>query len=79
MGGMYNDMSSQLRNMAPGVTDILIFSVYLSLIASIYLALVSFGKIKDKEYYKYAPGVSNVDNTEVKEDLPPKPDDKPVL
>lgn len=55
MGGMYNEMS----DLAPGVTDILAFSVYLSLIASVYLALVIFGKVKDKEYYKYAPGVSN--------------------
>ena len=79
MGGMYNDMSSQIRDMTPGVTDILTFGVYLSLIASIYLALVSFGKIKDKEYYKYAPGVNKADNIVVNEDLPPKPDDQPVL
>ena len=38
--------------MAPGVTDVLTFGIYLSLIAAIYLALVSLGKIKDKEYYK---------------------------
>jgi hypothetical protein len=48
------DTYSQFNDMVPGVTDILTFGVYLSLIASIYLILVSFGKIKDKEYYKPA-------------------------
>ncbi len=50
MGDMYKGLS----DLTPGVTDILTFSVYLSLIAAIYLLLVSFGKIKDKEYYKPA-------------------------
>lgn len=76
MEGMYNDMPNQLRDMTPGVTDVLTFGVYLSLIASIYLALVSFGKIKDKEYYKYAPGASveKKEDNVVNKDLPPTPD-----
>jgi len=50
MGPMYD----QISDLTPGVTDVLTFGVYLSLIASIYLVLVSFGKVKDKEYYKPA-------------------------
>jgi hypothetical protein len=54
MGQMYN----QISDLTPGVTDVLTFGVYISLIASIYLLLVSFGKIKDKEYYKPAAATS---------------------
>ena len=50
-GEMFNDMS-RFNDMAPGAFDILSFGVYISLVAAIYLMLVSFGKIKDKEYYK---------------------------
>ncbi|MEO8823616.1 MAG: hypothetical protein ABI366_08570 [Ginsengibacter sp.] len=77
MRSMFNDMSNQFNDMAPGVTDVLSFGVYLSLIASIYLALVSFGKIKDKEYYKYTPGADKVDNTVVNKEIPPTPDNQP--
>jgi hypothetical protein len=51
---MFNDVSARMNDMAPGVFDILSFGVYICLLASIYLALVSLGKIKDKEYYKPA-------------------------
>jgi hypothetical protein len=77
MGGMYNDMSNQLRDMTPGVTDVLTFGIYISLIAAIYLALVSFGKIKDKEYYKYSPVADKPENPVVNKDLPPTPDPQP--
>ena len=77
MGDMYSNMSSQINDMAPGVTDVLTFGFYLSVIAAIYLALVSFGKIKDKEYYKYAPTVAKpespvIENPVIKENIPPK-------
>ena len=70
MEGMYGGVS----DMAPGVTDVLTFGIYLSLIAAIYLALVSLGKIKDKEYYKYAPTVTKpespmAENPVIKENL----------
>lgn len=76
MEGMYRGVS----DMAPGVTDVLTFGIYLSLIAAIYLALVSFGKIKDKEYYKYAPSAPAAPKPEataietpiIKENLPPQ-------
>jgi hypothetical protein len=76
MGDMYN-ISSQINDMAPGVTDVLTFGFYLSVIAAIYLALVSFGKIKDREYYKYAPTTVNpespvIENPLIKENIPPK-------
>ena len=51
-GDAYNQMSASINDMAPGVFDVLTFAVYLSVAASVYLLLVSFGKIKDKEYYK---------------------------
>lgn len=77
MEGMYNDMSSQLRDMSPGVTDVLAFGFYLSLIASVYLALVIFGKIKDKEYYKYIPQQEKVDTPVINTDIPPTTDIQP--
>lgn len=77
MEGMYNDMSSQLRDMSPGVTDVLAFGFYLSLIASVYLALVIFGKIKDKEYYKYIPQQEKVDTPVINKDIPPTTDIQP--
>lgn len=46
--GYYNDTESH----ALGLFDILTFWFYLLFIASAYLSLVRFGKIKDKEYYK---------------------------
>jgi hypothetical protein len=77
MEGMYNDMSSQLRDMSPGVTDVLAFGFYLSLIASVYLALVIFGKIKDKEYYKYIPQQEKVNSPVINKDIPPTTDIQP--
>ena len=77
MEGMYNDMSSQLRDMSPGMTDVLAFGFYLSLIASVYLALVIFGKIKDKEYYKYIPQQEKVDTPVINKDIPPTTDIQP--
>lgn len=52
--GMFGEVSRSLSRITPGAFDILSFGVYMSLLASIYLALVSLGKIKDKEYYKPA-------------------------
>lgn len=48
-------LSRSVRDMSPGIFDVLGFGVYASLAAAIYLLLVSTGKIKDKEYYKPAP------------------------
>ena len=48
--------------MNPGVFDVLAFGVYISLLASVYLLLVSFGKIKDKEYYKPAAAIATTEN-----------------
>jgi hypothetical protein len=69
---MFNDMSARVNDMAPGVFDILSFGAYICLIAAVYLALVSLGKIKDKEYYKPAlsttvpPSPSNTQDVENK-------------
>ena len=60
--------------MAPGVTDILAGSVYLSLIAAIYLLLVSFGKIKDKEYYKPASATPVAEEKAVVPETPAAPE-----
>lgn len=49
-----NRMTSRMNDMAPGVFDVLALGVYISLIAAIYLLLVSIGKVKDKEYYNPA-------------------------
>jgi hypothetical protein len=80
MGHMYNNMSSDINYMAPGVTDVLTFGFYLSVIAAIYLALVSLGRIKDKEYCKYAPTVVKpespaTENFVIKESILPKEED----
>ena len=58
----YNQMSAGINDMAPGVFDVLAFGVYISLLASVYLLLVSFGKIKDKEYYKPAAAIATTEN-----------------
>jgi hypothetical protein len=60
---MFQGMSTSMSDMAPGAFDILSFGVYISLIAAVYILLVSMGKIKDKEYYKPAAAVK-VDTTE---------------
>jgi hypothetical protein len=57
---VFGPMSRTVSDMAPGVFDILSFGIYLSIAAAIYLALVSMGKIKDKEYYK--PNTAAVQN-----------------
>lgn len=49
---MLEGMKNSMADMTPGIFDILRFGVYLSLIVSVYLLLVSLGKVKDKEYYK---------------------------
>ena len=72
-GDVYNQMSSQINDMAPGVTDVLAFSLYLSLIAAIYLLLVSWGKIKDKEYYKPAAAPAVEEKPTVPNTPPPPP------
>lgn len=59
---MFKEMTKNLRDMTPGAFDVLSFGVYISLIAALYLLLVSMGKIKDKEYYKPAVAPKN-DNT----------------
>ena len=64
-GEVYNQMSQSVSDMVPGVFDILTFAVYISVIASLYLLLVNFGKIKDKEYYKPAAAPAASENTNV--------------
>ncbi|MEO6669654.1 MAG: hypothetical protein ABIN36_09285 [Ferruginibacter sp.] len=58
--GMFGPMRRTISDMSPGVFDIMSFGIYLSILAAIYLALVSMGKIKDKEYYK--PTTATVEN-----------------
>jgi hypothetical protein len=62
MGDAYNQMASGLNDMAPGVFDVLSFAAYLSIIAGVYLILVSIGTIKDKEYIKPATPPASPDN-----------------
>jgi signal transduction histidine kinase len=53
--GGYESMrhiSRSMREMTPGLFDVLALGVYISLAAAVYLLLVNIGKIKDKEYYK---------------------------
>ena len=52
-------LSRSVRDMSPGLFDVLGFGMYLSLTAAVYLLLVAAGKIKDKEYYKPAATVSD--------------------
>jgi hypothetical protein len=54
MGDMYNQMASGINDVSPGVFDVLGFAAYLCLIAGLYLALLSMGILKDKEYIKPA-------------------------
>ncbi len=72
--GLGGDMYNQINDMTPGVTDVLAGSVYLSLIAAIYLLLVSFGKIKDKEYYKPAAATPVAEEKAVVSDTPAAPE-----
>lgn len=54
-GQEYARASRQMmRDLSPGLFDILSIGMYISLAAGIYLLLVAMGKIKDKEYYKPA-------------------------
>ena len=46
--------SRMMRDLSPGLFDILSIGMYISLAAGIYLLLVAMGKVKDKEYYKPA-------------------------
>jgi hypothetical protein len=52
-------LSRSVRDMSPGLFDVLGFGVYASLAAAIYLLLTAMGKIKDKEYYKPAAPTEN--------------------
>ena len=61
-------MSASMRDMTPGLFDLLALGVYISLLASVYLLLVSMGKVKDKEYYKPAVGNINRGNDHVNQD-----------
>ncbi|MDE3213596.1 MAG: hypothetical protein KGM98_10210, partial [Bacteroidota bacterium] len=54
MGDMYNQITSGMSDMTPGVFDVLSFAAYLSLLAGLYLLLVNMGILKDKEYIKPA-------------------------
>ena len=56
--GYTQGISRQLNDLSPSLFDIMGFGVYLTLAASIYLLLVSMGKVKDKEYYKPAPAAN---------------------
>lgn len=51
-------MSESVRDMSPGVFDVLAIGAYISLAAAVYILLVNLGKIKDKEYYKPAPAAT---------------------
>ena len=53
---------SMMRDLSPGLFDILSFGVYASLAAGIYLLLVAMGKVKDKEYYKPAETAAKPEN-----------------
>jgi hypothetical protein len=57
--GYNKALKGSIRDMAPGLFDVLALGVYISLVASLYLLLVSMGKVKDKEYYKPAAGNAN--------------------
>ena len=57
-GEAMRNVSSSIRDMSPGLFDVLALGVYISLAAAVYLLLVSMGKIKDKEYYKPAQVVN---------------------
>ncbi len=64
--GSMGSMSGSLRDLSPGLFDIMGFGIYISVAAALYLLLVNMGKVKDKEYYKPAtaantPKVSAVD------------------
>lgn len=50
----FRNLSRSVRDMSPGLFDVLGFGVYASLAAAVYLLLAAMGKIKDKEYYKPA-------------------------
>jgi hypothetical protein len=55
--------ASRMNDMAPGIFDVLSLGVYISLIAAVYLMLVSIGRVKDKEYFQPAgPVASNKDD-----------------
>ena len=58
-GEAMKNMSRSMRDMSPGLFDVLGFGIYISLAAGIYLLLVSMGKVKDKEYYKPAAAVAS--------------------
>lgn len=45
-------ISRSVRDMSPGLFDVLGIGIYASLAAAIYLVLVAMGKVQDKEYYK---------------------------
>ncbi|MEO8416529.1 MAG: hypothetical protein ABI472_22890 [Ginsengibacter sp.] len=68
-------MSRSFSNLSPGLFDIMGFGVYLCLAASIYLLLVSMGKVKDKEYYKPTITAANT-NTVSAVDTPAKEAEK---
>lgn len=53
-GDTMRNVSRSMRDMSPGLFDVLALGVYISLAAAVYLLLVSMGKVKDKEYYKPA-------------------------
>lgn len=54
-GGAFDQMSSRMSDMSPGVFDVIAVGFYVSVLSAIYLLLVNLGKIKDKEYYKPTP------------------------
>ncbi len=51
-GYSMRETSRMVRNLTPGLFDILGVGVYLSLAAAVYLVLAITGKITDKEYFK---------------------------
>ena len=71
---LFGGMTTRFNDMAPGAFDVLGFGVYLSLIAAIYLFLVNFGKITDKEYFKPATAVTPTTPPAVNENIPPRQD-----
>lgn len=71
----FGAVSRSMRDLSPGLFDVMGFGIYLSVAAAVYLLLVNIGKVKDKEYYKPAATsspappmapIKNEDNTDGK-------------
>ncbi len=78
--GSMGSMSGSLRDLSPGLFDIMGFGIYISVAAALYLLLVNMGKVKDKEYYKPATAANthtvSATNTVSAVDVPAKEEEK---